>query len=247
MPQARATAPSSTVPARDRVDIRPTAVLLGEHVARYGVDATCQRFRLCRRRLGAIVALRTTRGQHAHFLDRGCVEDIITHGPDTFGALHVPLPGTLQTRLGDLLVELGPERLAQVLGIDLPRGPRFVQQITLGRAGNGARVTHVCASVAENAGIDPAALEDTAIERGWCTTCTSHVLVGGDHRCPWCDTRVVLDERATVMIDDHLSGGTVARPIEPPHHVHHPPVVLPLPATAYAPQQTAPAPGTGRR
>ncbi|WP_320672588.1 hypothetical protein [Patulibacter defluvii] len=225
MPQIRATAPSSTVPARDRVDIRPTAALLGEHVARYGVDATCQRFRLCRRRLGAIVALRTTRGQHAHFLDRGCVEDIITHGPDTFGALHVPLPGVLQARLGDLLVELGPERLATKLGIDLPRGARFVQQITLGRAGNGARVTHVCASVAEQAGIDPASLEDTAIERGWCPTCTSHVLVAGDHRCPWCDSAVALDERATVVLEEPATVPFGAPAIVPHRHVHRPPPV----------------------
>lgn len=194
---APAPAPASTAPARDRVDIRPTAALLRTHVERYGVDVTCQRFRLCRRRLGAIVALRTTRGQHAHFLDRGCVEDIITHGPETFGVLHVPLPGILQDRLGDLLLELGPEGLARQLEIELPRAERFVQQITFGRAGNGARVTHVCASVAVHAGLDPLALEDLAIERGWCSTCSEHVLVAGDRRCPWCDTGVALDERVT--------------------------------------------------
>ncbi|MDO9407088.1 hypothetical protein [Patulibacter sp.] len=189
--------PSVTAPARDRVDIRPTALLLRAAVERHGVDATCSRFRLCRRRLGAVVAMRTTRGQHAHFLERGSVEDIVTHGPETFAVLHVPLAGTLQARLGDLLVERGPDALARDLGIDLPRAPRFVEQITMGRAGNGARVTHVCATIAEAVGIDPADLEDHAIERGWCSCCTEHVLVAGDRRCPWCDTAVILDERET--------------------------------------------------
>lgn len=190
-------APPATAPARDRVDIRPTALLLRASVERHGVDATCSRFRLCRRRLGAVVAMRTTRGQHAHFLERGSVEDIVTHGPETFAVLHVPLAGTLQARLGDLLLERGPEALAVDLGIDLPRGARFVEQITMGRAGNGARVTHVCATIAERAGIDPASLEDHAIERGWCPACTEHVLVAGDRRCPWCDTGVALDARET--------------------------------------------------
>ncbi|WP_022926969.1 hypothetical protein [Patulibacter americanus] len=194
------TAPSATAPARDRVDIRPTAALLRDSVERHGVDVTCSRFRLCRRRLGAIVAMRTTRGQHAHFLDRGCVEDMITHGPETFGVLHVPLAGTLQARLGDLLLERGAETLARDLQVDLPRGARFVEQITMGRAGNGARVTHVCASIAEHAGIDPSSLEDFAIERGWCGTCTEHVLVAGDRRCPWCDAAVALDERVSSAV-----------------------------------------------
>jgi hypothetical protein len=190
-------APSATAPARDRVDIRPTALLLRSAVERHGVDATCTRFRLCRRRLGAVVAMRTTRGQHAHFLERGSVEDIVTHGPETFAVLHVPLAGTLQARLADLLLERGPDALARDLGIDLPRAPRFVEQITMARAGNGARVTHVCTSIAERAGIDPATLEDHAIERGWCPACTDHVLVAGDRRCPWCDTGVLLEERET--------------------------------------------------
>lgn len=206
--------PSVTAPARDRVDIRPTARLLRSSVDRHGVDATCSRFRLCRRRLGAVVAMRTTRGQHAHFLERGSVEDIVTHGPETFAVLHVPLAGTLQARLGDLLLEIGPEALARELGIELPRGPRFVEQITMGRAGNGARVTHVCASIAERAGIDPAGLEDHAIERGWCTTCTEHVLVAGDRRCPWCDTGVTLDARETA---DGLQ--VPASPVRPPRPV----------------------------
>jgi hypothetical protein len=95
-------------------------------------------------------------------------------------------------------VERGPEALARDLRIDLPRGARFVEQITMGRAGNGARVTHVCASIAEHAGIDPTSLEDHAIERGWCPACTEHVLVAGDRRCPWCDTGVELDDRVAV-------------------------------------------------
>lgn len=189
--------PAVTTPARDRVDIRPTALLLRASVDRHGVDATCTRFRLCRRRLGAVVAMRTTRGQHAHFLERGSVEDIVTHGPETFAVLHVPLAGVLQSRLGDMLLELGPDALAVELGIELPRAARFVEQVTTGRAGNGARVTHVCATIAERAGIDPAALEDHAIERGWCSSCAEHVLVAGDRHCPWCDTAVALDERET--------------------------------------------------
>lgn len=187
--------PSATAPARDRVDIRPTALLLRSSVDRHGVDATCTRFRLCRRRLGAVVAMRTTRGQHAHFLERGSVEDIVTHGPETFAVLHVPLAGVLQARLGDLLVDLGPEATAAELGIELPRASRFVEQLALGRAGNGARVTHVCATIAERVGIDPGSLEDHAIERGWCASCDEHVLVAGDRHCPWCDTAVSLDER----------------------------------------------------
>jgi hypothetical protein len=204
-------APASTAPARDRVDIRPTALLLRGAVQRHGVDATCSRFRLCRRRLGAVVAMRTTRGQHAHILERASVEDIVTHGPETFAVLHVPLAGVLQARLGDLLDEHGPERLAAELGIHLPRGARFVEQIATGRAGNGARVTHVCATIAERAGIDPSCLEDHAVERGWCPDCAEHVLVAGDHHCPWCDTDVVLDEDETS--DDRtlvLPGGAPA-------------------------------------
>jgi len=181
-------------------------MLLRDHASRYGVDATCRRYRLCRRRLGAISSLRTTRGQHAHFLDRGCVEDVVTHGPESFGAMHVPLAGPLQERLAILMVDLGPERMAAELGIDLPRGPRFVEQITRGRAGNGARVTHVCATVAERAGIDVESLEDHAIERSWCPTCTEQVLVAGDRRCPWCDTAVVLHARAGDVAPDPTAG-----------------------------------------
>ncbi|MGE4427059.1 MAG: hypothetical protein AB7G37_11460 [Solirubrobacteraceae bacterium] len=203
-------APAATAPARDRVDIRPTATLLRDHATRYGVDATCRRYQLCRRRLGAIASLRTTRGQHAHFLDRGCVEDIVTHGPECFAAMHVPLAGPLQERLAALLVEQGPERLASTLGIDLPRGARFVEQITLGRAGNGARVTHVCASIAERSGIDAASLEDHAIERSWCPTCTEQVLVAGDRRCPWCDSAVVLPDRACDVTTGALGAVAVA-------------------------------------
>lgn len=204
--------PSVTAPARDRVDIRPTARLLRSSVDRHGVDATCSRFRLCRRRLGAVVAMRTTRGQHAHFLERGSVEDIVTHGPETFAVLHVPLAGTLQARLGDLLLEVGPDAMARELGIELPRGPRFVEQITMGRAGNGARVTHVCASIAERVGIDPASLEDHAIERGWCASCAEHVLVAGDRRCPWCDTGVTLDARETADGRPFPAPGPAAAP-----------------------------------
>ncbi|MGX6449608.1 hypothetical protein ACVU7I_16325, partial [Patulibacter sp. S7RM1-6] len=111
----------------ERVDIRPTAALLRQTVERAGIDATCARFRLCRRRLGAIVALRTTRGTHAHFLDRGCVEDILTHGPEAFDALHVPLAGPLQARLGELLRAEGGTALAVRLGVELPRAERFAE------------------------------------------------------------------------------------------------------------------------
>ena len=196
MSTARPAAPALSAPGRDRVDIRPTAALLADQVERHGVDATCRRFRLCRRRLGAIVALRTTRGQHAHFLERGCVEDIVTHGADTFNALHVPLGGALQERLSELLDALGPERLARELDVALPRAALFVRQLALGRAGNGARVSHVCRSIAVRAGVDPASLEELAVERGWCPSCDSHVLVADDHRCPWCDSRVALDDHA---------------------------------------------------
>jgi hypothetical protein len=188
MSHAAALAPASS--ARDRVDIRPTAALLAEHAHRHGVDATCQRFRLCRRRLGAIVSLRTTRGQHAHFLDRGCVEDIVTHAADTFSALHVPLAGALQERLLELLDDEGPDRLAERLGVQLPRAATFVEQIALARAGTGAQVTHVCASVAAGAGIDADELERLAVERAWCPSCDEHVLVAGDGCCPWCDGAV---------------------------------------------------------
>lgn len=174
----------------ERVDIRPTAELLRVSVERAGIDATCARFRLCRRRLGAIVALRTTRGTHAHFLDRGCVEDILTHGPEAFDALHVPLAGPLQARLEDLLRAEGADALAARLGVTLPRAGRFVEQLVHGRAGNGASVTHVCASVAERAGLDPAALRDHVVERAWCACCDAEVLAGGDGTCPWCDAPV---------------------------------------------------------
>jgi hypothetical protein len=199
--------PTAAASARDRVDIRPTALLLRSSVERHGVEATCTRFRLCRRRLGAVVAMRTTRGQHAHFLERGSVEDIVTHGPETFAVLHVPLAGVLQSRLSDMLLVLGPDAMAAELGVELPRAARFVEQVTLGRAGNGARVTHVCATIAERAGIDAGSLEDHAIERGFCPSCDEHVLVAGDRHCPWCDTPVALDER------EHARPGRVQQPV----------------------------------
>ncbi|WP_210495770.1 hypothetical protein [Patulibacter sp. SYSU D01012] len=179
----------------ERVDIRPTAELLRVSVERAGIDATCARFRLCRRRLGAIVALRTTRGTHAHFLDRRCVEDILTHGPEAFDALHVPLDGTLQARLTELLQAEGADALAARLGVTLPRAGRFVEQLVLGRAGNGATVTHVCSTIAVGAGIDPATLRDHVVERGWCARCEAEVLAGADGACPWCDAPVGLPPR----------------------------------------------------
>lgn len=216
--------PAPGASSRDRVDIRPTAMLLRESVERYGADLTCQRFGLCRRRLGAIVTLRTTRGKHAHFLERGCVEDIMTHSSDTFGVMHVPLAGRLQDRLADLMLQIGPSGLAELLEIDLPRDEQFVRQIVRGRAGNGARITHVCASIAQRSGIDPQTLEDFAIERGWCPTCSEQVLVAGDRRCPWCDTGVSLTDRA-------ISSTTTAQLIA---HYDHPATTLseiPIPPT----------------